>query len=319
MRGLKYSLKLAIAIAILWLVWDKFDSAQFRFVLTNPLLLVIIPLSWILNQLLTTLRLYSVLQALERPTQLHDVIQANMSSLFVGNLMPGVIGTDVVKFFYIKRHDPAISNTELGLVLALDRILGLVAVLFWCVFFSLFIDRDALGQNPQVTQLLSYIPIALLFLIVASFAMLDYIMVFLSRFQLPITFQNLVKTYRHLMKCRSKRSLIIVMAYNLLAVFVLLAGLVFVGGQLNVEQGYQSMIALQFFLIPLVLVASMLPLTPMGIGVAQITMASAYGLFGLDSSVGVSISSLSQLGLLSISILIGGIIFLLGKSNFKNS
>lgn len=311
----KFLLKLTIAVAILWLVWDKVDFAQLRLVLTNPLLLAVIPACWALNQLLTTLRLHSILRALGRPTQLVDVILANMSSLFVGNLMPGVIGADVVKFFYIKKHDPAMTNTQLALVLALDRILGLIAVLFWCSIFSFFIIAEGGGKGSRVTQFLTYMPMAILFLALISIAMLDFILAFISRFQLPAVFRNLVDTYRHLVQSRNKRSLAFVMIYNLLAVFVLLAGLVLVGGQLHLQQTGEAMVALQFFLIPLALIASMLPLTPMGIGVAQITMAGAYGLFGLDSSVGVSISTLSQLGLLSVSILVGGTVFLLGKSD----
>lgn len=317
MTGLKFFLKLAIAAAILWLVWDKFDFSQFQFVLTNPMILTVIPVCWALNQLLTTLRLHSVLRALGRPTQLADVIRANMSSLFVGNLMPGVISADVVKFFYIKKHDPAMPNTQLALVLALDRMLGLIAVLFWCSFFSFFIDGDGGGKSSRVTQLLTYMPMGVLLLILLGLAMLDFIMAFVSRFRLPTVIRDLVDTYRHLVQSRNKRSLAFVMVYNLLAVFVLLAGLVLVGGQLHLQQSGEAMVALQFFLIPLALIASMLPLTPMGIGVAQITMAGAYGLFGLDPSVGVSISTLSQLGLLSVSILVGGTIFLRGKGDVR--
>jgi uncharacterized membrane protein YbhN (UPF0104 family) len=91
------------------------------------------------------------------------------------------------------------------------------------------------------------------------------------------------------------------------------------GGQLQLHEGGEPMFALQFFLIPLVLISSMLPLTPMGIGVAQISMAGAYELFGLSSSVGVSVSTLSQLGLLMVSLIVGGICFLLSKADLRQT
>jgi uncharacterized protein (TIRG00374 family) len=238
-----------------------------------------------------------------------------MSSLFVGNLMPGVVGSDVVKFFYMKRNDPSISSRRLAVVLVLDRVLGLVAVLFWCAFFSFFVDVDAGAGDARAARLLTYMPVLILLLIVLGAVMFDFVVAFISRFQLPATLGNLVNTYRHFARSRSKRSLALVMVYNLSAVFILLAGLALVGGQLQLQQSGEARVALQFFLSPLALIASVLPLTPMGIGVAQITMAGAYGLFGLDPSVGVSISTLSQLGLLSVSILIGGTAFFLGKSD----
>ncbi len=310
-----YLLKLGVAAAILWLVWDKVDYTQLGFVLSNPLLLSLIPLCWALNQLFTTLRLHAVLRALGRPVQLADIFHANMSSLFVGNLMPGVIGADVVKFFYIKRHDPAMLKTQLALVLGLDRVLGLMAVLFWCSFFSFFIGQR--GDDSRTVQLLTYLPLAVLGAMILGLALLDRILIFLSRFKLPEVVRHSIEIYRHLKQSRSKRSLSLVMLYNLLAVFVLLGGLVLVGGELQQQQGREAMFALQFFLIPLALIASMLPLTPMGICVAQVTMAGAYGLFGLDPSVGVSVSTLSQLGLLSLSVFVGGGIFLLGRGKVK--
>lgn len=315
MTVLKFLIKLAIAAAIIWLVWDKVDFLQMKFILANPVLITLIPICWLLNQILTTLRLHTVLHALGRATKLNDVFRANMCSLFIGNLMPGVIGADAVKFFYLKRHDPSILNAQLVLVLALDRVLGLVAVLFWCSVFSFFINTDGWGQSSGVSTLFIYVPAAIFVLIILGFLTLSLVIGYISRFKLPIFIFNFFDTYRYLVERRNNRSLAIVMGYNLMAVFVVLAGLVLVGGQLQLQQSGEEMIALQFFLIPLVLIAAMLPLTPLGLGVAQITMAGAYGLFGLEASVGVSISTLSQLGLLSVSILVGGVFFLLSKND----
>ncbi len=319
MNLLKYALKILIAAIILWVVWGRFDADQFRLVLTNPILLCVIPICWFFNQVLTTLRLQSILHSLGRPTQLFDVFRANMSSLFVGNLMPGVMGADVVKFFYIKKHDPSISKTQLALVLVLDRILGLVAILFWCTIFSIFIMTNYSNDYSEMAEILVYLPLVLFILFIIGLLILDYLMKFLTKFKLPDIFLKLVNTYHMLVQSGNRRALILVLVYNLLAVFILLTGLVFVGVYLQTQETGQGMFALQFFLIPLALIVSMLPLTPMGIGVAQITLASAYGLFGLSESVGFSISTLSQLGLLMISVLIGGAYFLIGTFQVRKT
>ena len=56
----------------------------------------------------------------------------------------------------------------------------------------------------------------------------------------------------------------------------------------------------------------MLPIAHLGIGVSQLTLAVAYEVFGLDSTLGVSVSTFSQLGLL-VSIVVGSTFFLLGR------
>lgn len=319
MKGLKFALKLAFAAFIFWMVWDNVDQSQFKFVLNEPLLLAVAPLCWLLNQLLTTMRLHAVLQALDRPTQLIDVLRANMSSLFVGNLMPGIVGADVVKFFYLKKNDPSMQNSQLFFVLALDRVLGLMAVLFWCSVFGFCLNSSVFDGRPAFTVWLTYAPAGILAAMLLGLWLLNLFMGFASRLNLPTRVRDFLETYQHFRDSRDTRSLVLVLTYNLSAVFVVLAGLVVMGSQLQMHEGGEPMVALQFFLIPLVLIASMLPLTPMGIGVAQISMAGAYELFGLSSSVGVSVSTLSQMGLLMVSLVVGGACFLLSKAEMRQA
>jgi uncharacterized protein (TIRG00374 family) len=313
MKMLRLVVKLSIVAAILWVVRDRVDFSQFRSVLNNPVLLASIPLCWLLNQTLTTLRLHALLTLLGRSSRLEDVFRANMSSLFVGTLMPGVIGADLIKFFYLRRNDPDISKLELAVVLGLDRILGLVAVLFWCSVFSFFVWRTSSHSPSGGMSALTYLPVVLFLTLVVALVGFDVLITLVSRLKLPEKVIGLIEAYKRLRRFGAGRSLVPVFAYNLLAVLVLLIGLVFVGASLHLEKSGTAEIAFQFFLIPLALISSMLPLTPMGIGVAQITLASAYEMFGLNASVGVSVSTLSQLGLLVVAVLVGGVAFVFGK------
>jgi uncharacterized membrane protein YbhN (UPF0104 family) len=233
--------------------------------------------------------------------------------------MPGMIGADVVKFFYLKKHDQEMPSVQLALILTLDRILGLVAVLVWCSFFSLFIKIPEASKDARSIYLFVYLPFALLIAGGIGLVALEITVRTISQFKLPSIIHELIRTYQLLVRSYDRKSLVLMMTYNLLAVFILLAGLVYIGGKLQIQQHSEPMVALQFFLIPLVLVSSMLPLTPMGLGVAQITMAGAYDLFGLNPSVGVSISTLSQLALLFVSVVIGGAFFFGAKSIVMSS
>ncbi|MES2823699.1 MAG: lysylphosphatidylglycerol synthase transmembrane domain-containing protein [Pseudomonadota bacterium] len=314
MKYLKLLLKLSITCVVLWFVWSHVNLSQIQSILTNPWLLSVIPICWIINQLFTSLRLYSIVKALGRPVHLFDVIQANLGSLFIANLMPGVVGGDVIKYFYLKKNDPSISKVQLVLILMLDRILGLFAVLFWCSIFSFFIDVKAVHSQLSYLNLLTYMPFVMFIFVLCFFLLFNTFMKFFSKYNFPPMIRNLIEVYEHFVKSANWRSLLLVMSYNFFAVFILLLGLVLVGGYLEYQQIGAPMICFQFFLIPLVLIAAMLPITPMGIGVAQITMAAAYELYGLTPSVGVSVSTLSQLGLLFVSVFVGGVFFLLGDT-----
>lgn len=317
MKTLVFLAKILIAALILWLVYDKFDYAQFRHVFTNPWLFALIPLAWAANQLFTTFRLHYLMKTLGRPSRFADILRANMSSLFVGNLMPGIVGADIVKFFYIKKSDSEMKAGQLALVLVIDRVLGLVSILFWCSFFGLFIDAaPASAANPSL-KYLALMPVALLACVVTGFAAIYFLSGWVERQNLPQIVKSLNDVCLKLAKTGDRRALALMLASNLLAVLVLLLGLAAVGASLQARATGQGLFAWHLFLIPLVLFASMIPLTPMGIGVAQVTMAGAYEMFGLTPSVGVSISTLSQTGLIIVSLAIGGAVFLAARGELK--
>ena len=116
----------------------------------------------------------------------------------------------------------------------------------------------------------------------------------------------------------NKKFLWLAIGNSFFAVFSLIAGLAWIGGELHAVTTGNQMFFMQLFLIPLVLISAILPLTPMGVGIAQITMANSYSLCGLDESVGVTVSSISQLSLLLLSLLIGGSFFIFFKVKGTN-
>lgn len=60
---------------------------------------------------------------------------------------------------------------------------------------------------------------------------------------------------------------------------------------------------------------SMIPLAPLGIGLAQLSMAGAYELFGLPASTGIGVSTASQMALLLVTLIVGGSIFMVNSSS----
>lgn len=305
----KSALKLSVIILIVFLIWDKIDLVQIKKFLESPLIIAMIIMAWILNLLLTIFRLYLILLTFGGKFNFISLSKAITSSMFVGNLLPGVIGADAIKFLYIKNLDATFGKARLALSLLLDRVLGLVAILFWCSvggLLLLFCFRERFSGDLQI---LLYLPSLILVGTVSLFFLTAWYFRFSKISSTNSRFNRLIQDFSLMISGCDKRGLVLTIGSSLLAVLILLLALVFVGAFLssdaNLEEGL-----VQFFLIPLVLFSSMIPLAPLGIGLAQLTMAGAYELFGLQASVGISVSTASQLALLFVTLVIGGASFL---------
>lgn len=312
----KVILKSSIVILIFIYIWDKLDINQLKKFIDSPGIFLLLIFAWILNILLTIFRLFIILISIGRKISFISLVKSCVSSMFVGNLLPGVVGADAVKFLYIKKLDPEIGKTKLALILFMDRLLGLIGVLFWCSIGGLTLLIFYRNNISTSLHFILYLPSILLpFTLLALFSVYAYFRKFPyskfnGRFDTVFTELSAIITSCNL------RHFLMVMGSNLLAILLLLLALVYMGifitSSPNIEGGM-----IQFFLIPLVLFSSMVPLAPLGIGLAQLTMAGAYELFGLSPSTGITVSTASQMALLLVTLTVGGSFFMV-NSNSKS-
>lgn len=310
-QALLFLLKVAIAGVILWLIWDEFDPGQFSYVFSQPLLLSLLPACWVVNQLLVTARLQFILLALERQVEYMDVLRANLSALFFGNVVPGTVTVDIIKFFYIKQHDRNIPNTWLIMVFIMDRFVGLMSMLFWCSLLGMALFLLVDDYDAMVYWYL--LPLVLLAGGIIGLLLALWLKNWLKNFRWSRPLVPLIEMADLLFARGKTARLVSVCLVSLAAVFVILAAMAVIGGILHLEVAGESRAMAQFFLVPLSLIASMIPLAPMGIGVSQFTISYAYQAFGLEPSVGVSVSTLTQLGMLVVSVSLGGYFFVKGR------
>lgn len=301
--------KIVVAATILWFIWDEFDGSQFAYVLERPALALLLPVTWLINQLLVTLRLTLILHTLERSVTYGDVLRANMSALFFGNVLPGTVTIDIIKYFYIKQHDPDIPATWLIMVFLLDRAIGLFCILFWCSGFGILLAAtQGVSEIPYW-----YVPGLLLITGVVGGLVGLGLKDLVKRYSWSQRLVPLIDMLDLMFNRRKIIRLSAVVLSSLAAVFVLLGGSVMLGAILHFELTGNAAVLEQFFLVPLSLVASMIPIAPLGVGVSQFTLSVAYEALGLVSSVGVSVSTWSQLGALVISVIFGGYFFVAGR------
>ena len=314
-KVLIFTFKISFAIYILWYVRDKFDFNQLKFFFENPVLLLIGPISWIINQIFLTLRLYYLIKKTKLNLTFHHVWVSNLTSIFAGNLLPGIIGTDSVKFVYLKKFSKKSKISEILSVIFVDRLLGITGLLFITSIFSLFVLHDDifLMDNNQILQKITLLPL-LLFLII-SFLYLFFISIFKKFNFSKIKYYEYLNYLYQLISKDNNKYYLKVLIFNLLGILFLILGLTTIGVILQYSISGNSLFTIQLFLIPLILFANMVPLTPLGIGTAQLTMAAAFSLYGLDPSIGITISTISQVSMVFVSIILGGFYFL--KSDLR--
>lgn len=126
-------LKMTIAASvILWLAAsDKLDFNQLRVFEYEPLLLFEIVGLWFLGYvLLGGLRWYYIIHGMNLKISYMRAVHLNMIGLFFNTTLPGAVGGDLIKTYYLVKEHPSNTNTAALLTVLLDRAIGLVALLF---------------------------------------------------------------------------------------------------------------------------------------------------------------------------------------------
>ena len=313
-NSIKLIIKSSVIILIFIYIWDKLDFNQLKKFFDSPGIFLLLIFSWIINILLTIFRLFLILVSIGRKISFIGLVKSCTSSMFVGNLLPGVVGADAVKFLYIKKLDPEIGKTKLALILLMDRLLGLIGVLFWCSIGGLLLLIFYQNNISPSLHFLLYLPGILLALcLLTLFSLYAYFRKF------PYTkfngkFDAIFMELSAIITSCNLRQFALVMGANLLAILLLLLALVYMGVFITSSPSFEDGM-IQFFLIPLVLFSSMIPLAPLGIGLAQLSMAGAYELFRLPASTGIGVSTASQMALLLVTLIVGGSIFMVNSSS----
>ena len=305
---IKSTFKILIAVALIVYVLNRFNLSQTFEILNNPFYIILICIGWFLNLSLTAIRYKYVSKVFELDISIFNTIKISFISQFIGNLLFGVIGADVYKMIFLKKTYQNYSTSTLIITVIIDRLLGLMALFEFCLFSSgyfLTLPQSNLTKLQfEITQkifVLSLIVTILSFLIFPSL-----------KFALKT---KLIKKYNVLYMNLNLNNLFKIYLVNFVAVGILLFSLAVVGSLDNQSNlNLRNMIS-QILIIPISLIVSMIPLTPMGIGISQLSMGSGYKLFGLDGDLGVAISTASQLGLILNSIICGMPLFFWDKRN----
>ncbi len=232
--------------------------------------------------------------------------------VFSGVFLPGGVGGDVVRLFYVAKAAPGRGVTAAATLL-IDRLLGLGGLLV--VALGVFVWQMAAGSLPPILQQYG---LAVLVVTVAGLAAVAGLMLFLGRSALagvPEATGRLgrlrglfaaaakdVALFRHALPTLAGGMVISIMGQAFTIAAVIVTASIFAA---------QGVGALDYALAtPLAILANQVPLTPGGLGVGEGAFAQICRLLAPDGQAPFATIFLTFRGFGLIAALIGGIAWL---------
>lgn len=286
-NALKTALKIAFAIGLLsWLVHKGvLDTDSLKAVATPGLIilcLVIVGAQIFVNNY----RWLSLMRAQNFESTVGKTMPLSLIGMFFNFAMPGGVGGDVVKGFYLLKQHPQ-QKFAAAVSIFMDRLIGFF-VMIATAFVALFVNYGEVKASPQLTSVA--FGVSALFACFIVFFAISFSPInpsFLEK--LPAgkkirALYEVLHSYRH-----NPKALTIAVVTSVVNQLLIILFVAAIGHQL----GEEIPLAIYFFLVPIGTVAQALPISPAGIGVGQTALMFLFRLhLHHDSPVGpVSITA----------------------------
>lgn len=300
-------LKLCFAALIIYymVATGKLDLNQISQILHKKTMILKVIVTLLAVVVLTTTRWYYLLLWQGITTTFKAVLRINCIGMFFNSFMPGALGGDLVKAFYIAKDNKA-RKVGAVMTILIDRIIGFQAIMI-VAFVALFFNHKVMMSNPQL-QTLAF---AIAFYIACSFVAAACVFsVRVKKLFVSIGVKKLVcklpkndflfKIYDAFhVYARQKTRLLKAIAITIL-VDVLNIYIFFIIGRGMGE----DMVSLTSYLtaIPVGILMLSLPVAPAGIGVGQVAFYNLFLWFGARSgSIGATIVTVYQMISIAVS------------------
>lgn len=239
------------------------------------------------------------------------VFQFAMIGLFFNNIMPSLTGGDIIKGYYIFKNTH--KKTEALTSIAMDRLLGLIALLGYAVIGSIY-----LWNYPKLRSL------SLFILGVFGGVLCVGVLFFQRKFWEKFSFLNswleklkirqiLIKIYDTIYAYKDQKKYLLI---ALILSFVVQGCMIGLNYFIALSIGIREIHFMTYFLfIPIATMISAIPISFGGWGIGETAYKDLFSIMGSHlSSAGVAISVVYRLGMLLYS-LIGFPIYLIYKDH----
>jgi uncharacterized protein (TIRG00374 family) len=293
----KNVLKIAFAVGLIyWMVREgALDLDTFSKIAT-PGLVVFCATCVFLQIYFNNFRWMALLRGQEFKTSVAKTLPLSFIGMFFNFAMPGGVGGDVVKGYYLLQDYPH-KKFAGALTIFMDRLMGFF-VMIGTAFIAIFFNWSKVDHSPELKSVA--VGVALLFAAFLTFFFLSLSKVLQNAHINRIIFEKLpggrkirvvydaLHSYR-----KSPRALIAAALLSCVNQFLVVALVVAIARAMNVTTIPLSVF---FFLVPVGTVVQALPIAPAGIGVGQAAFFFLFKFYlGEESQLGPTAATFAQL------------------------
>ncbi|MCB9060088.1 MAG: flippase-like domain-containing protein [Halobacteriovoraceae bacterium] len=239
----------------------------------------------------------------DKKFSLSDISRLTWIGLFFSAVLPGAVTGDLIKLLYAKDLDRGFSKTFLLMSVFMDRVIGLMGLLFILGFSSLIFYNDIVNIDPKLKTIV-YLNL-LIFAGMVTFVCLLFVPKKIQTIilelvkKIPIIGNRGSYTLTQVwIFGKSKRLVLqnifisaVAQTSNIMAFWVLASP--FFNQPLSLKYA--------FTFVPLGLVAIAIPISPAGVGVGHAIFNTLFGHYGITN--GASLFNLFFIGYFTINIL----------------
>jgi glycosyltransferase 2 family protein len=286
---IKTTLKVLFAVAVIvWLVkTGRLDFSALG-TLLKPQVFLTLALLTGANLFLAMERWRFILKSQNLPHTRSVTWRLSIIGVFFNFVVPGGVGGDVIKAFYVAKGNP-LAKTKAVVTVAMDRLLGLYTMLAMAISVMILNFNEVHAHKELTLILTALISIASLFsifwIIIFSkrLSSLQFLKTIISK--LPHS-QRFLKTFVSFSEYAENKNLLFkAMGISLVAQVFSILVFYMAGYYLGFVE---IPISLYFFVVPIGFMVTAIPISPAGVGIGQ---AAFYYLFNLASGKTTTVGS----------------------------
>lgn len=287
-KALSTSIKVLIAVGLIyWLSTSgKFDWEMLSGVLVSPYSFVLLGLVG-LNLLLNSYRWHLLLHSFSVKQSFYESFKLGLVGIFFNYAMPGGVGGDLVKGYYIVKSNPD-KRTASATSILLDRLVGIASMAVMALV-AILLSGDLLQKDWRLQSIglsLSALVSGLVVFVFLSRSkrIFSYIEKnsFLNKLNVkgvPLKVLSAFKEVSHQPSLLFKTLVLSVLSQTCLIFVVYLASVLILQVPIDLKTVY--------FAVPLGMIVSAAPIAPAGIGVGQVALYSFFSMMGAqDPNIG---------------------------------
>ena len=297
-RKLWICLRVLVCIAILWFVISRVDLAEVYQLLTMVSFKVfaLVFFIYLVAHFLFVLRWSKILQALQVNTNLRTLLRFQLVGLFFNLFSPTSVGGDVIKAYYVSKDTGKTGKAFLSVFF--DRYIGLLTIITFATLATLIVRLSINGVVVYHWVLLIFV-VAILLSVLLSTDFAQRLNKLLRTRLMSI--QNIISLINESSKITLKNYPVMIWAFLLSLGFLLLV--IYINHIYASSIGCPIDIKDLFVFIPLIALATSLPISINGMGLREAAYIYLFSSIGFTDAEALSLALLNFAPLLFISLL----------------